>query len=207
MTWERLAAKVGKPLIYLIALVGAFIVLRKTILRPPEVTVTTVTTRDAAVEVQGTGTVTADVLAKVGSKITGRIGKVFVDEREWVRKGQTVAVVDNTDLRRRVDRVSAHLDAARATAWEKQQEWEREKQLVAAGAVSQEEADQYKERFLTAQSSVEAAQADLRFQQYQLSLAEIPTLVNGVVVKRWVDPGDTVVPGQPILTVADPSLI
>lgn len=207
MNWRKLSKKVGRPLIYLIILIAVFIAAKLTILRPPEVMVSKIIRRNVVAEVQGTGTVTTDVLAKVGSKITGRIERIFVDERDRVRKGEIVAIVDDTDLRRDVDRANAHLNSARATEWEKQQEWEREKQLVAAGAVSREEADQYNERFLTAGSAVQAAVADLHFWQYELSLAQIPSLVSGVVVKRWVDPGDTVVPGQPIITVADTGLI
>jgi HlyD family secretion protein len=207
MKWQNLLAKVWRFVIYLIILTAGLFIARRTVLRPPAVEVQPVMRRNVAAEVQGTGTVTADVLAKVGSKITGRVEKIFVDERDRVRKGEIVAVVDSTDLRREADRASAHLAAARAAAWEEQQEWGREKLLVASGAVSQEESDQYQERFLTAQSSVEAAQADLRFRQYEVSLAQIPTLVSGVVVKRWVDPGDTVVPGQPIITVAATRLI
>ncbi len=189
-----------------IILVG-FILLWFTVLSPREVMVAPVTRNDVTAEVQGTGTVTANRLAKVGSKINGRIERLLVDERDFVREGQIVAILDDTDLHWEVERARAQLDAARAEAWEAQRAWEREKQLLAAGAVSQEEADGYERRSRTAEQAVKAAEAQLRFRQYKLIEARIPSLITGVVTKRWVELGDTVVPGQPVFTVAGSDLI
>jgi HlyD family secretion protein len=122
----------------------------------------------------------------------------------------------------------------RAPKYQTERAWEREKRLVATGAVSQEEADQYEERDRTADSAVgaadadvgaaqaqieaagakvqaahselAAAEADVRLQQFNLSQTKIFTYVNGVVTDRPKRSGDAIVPGETVLSVADPKV-
>lgn len=208
MSWrDKIPPRLGRLLQLLIVPVLVLVLLKLTVLRPPGVMVAEVVRRNVMAEVEGTGTVTVDVLANVGPKIKGRVEQVLVDERDFVRKGQKVAVLDETDLRKQVDSARARLTSAQATAWEEQREWEREKNLVITGAVSVEESQQYRKSYQVAASAVQAAEADLGYAEYELSLTRIPSLVTGVVTKRWVEPGDTVVVGQPMFTVADTSLV
>ncbi|HVC89357.1 MAG TPA: efflux RND transporter periplasmic adaptor subunit [Acidobacteriaceae bacterium] len=109
-------------------------------------------------------------------------------------------------------------EAKRATEWQAQRAWEREKHLLATGAVSQEEADSYEEQYRTAasavraavadvgaaQSKAEAAKADVQFQEFNLSETKLFTYLPGVVVNLPKRPGDAIVPGEPVVTVADP---
>jgi len=196
--------RIGIALLVLVAIV---VLLRLTVLLPPRVSVVTVYKGNVTAEVEGTGTVTADALATIASQITGRVEQVFVDEGDNVRKNQIVATLDQTGLRHQVDVAQAHLDAARASARERQREWDREKQLVASGSVGVEEAQQYRERNAVAQSAVRVATAELGNAQYELSLALIPSLSDGIVTQRWVVPGASVVAGQPMFTIADTHLI
>lgn len=208
MSWrDKIPPRLGRLLQLLIVPVLVLVLLKLTVLRPPGVMVAEVVRRNVMAEVEGTGTVTVDVLANVGPKIKGRVEQVLVDERDFVQKGQKVAVLDETDLRKQVDSARARLTSAQATAWEEQREWEREKNLVITGAVSVEESQQYRKSYQVAASAVQAAEADLGYAEYELSLTRIPSLVTGVVTKRWVEPGDTVVVGQPMFTVADTSLV
>lgn len=166
--------------------------------------------------------------------IPGRVERVFVDQGDFVHKGQIIATLEDTDIRREFERAQAGLDAARpneqaaraavqgrrATEWETQRDWQREKRLVESGAVSQEEVDQYKEQYTTAASAVRAAQADVlaaqhevasaeaevRFEQFSLSETRIFTYVSGVITNLPKRPGDAIVPGEPVAPVADPSL-
>jgi len=177
------------------------------LLRPPEVVVAAVREQDVVAEVEGTGTVTTKVLAKVGSKINGRIEQVLVDEGDLVQKGQILAEFEETDLLRQVDLAHAQLEAARASLWEAKRERRRADDLLRTGGISRDEADKREERLRVAQRTVEAQEAELRFQEFKLSEAKVPTLVSGLVTRRWVEPGDAVVAGQPVVTVADTSVI
>jgi len=224
--------KLGKPLLYALLLVIAFFVIKAKFFTPPSVMVTRVRQQDVVAEVQGTGTITVDQQADIGAKIAGRINRVFVDQGDFVHKGQLIATLEDTDIRRQIQLSQAQLQAARAaiqakrateeakraTEWQTQRAWEREKHLVATGAVSQEEADSYEEQYRTAGSAVraavadvgaaqreaEAAKADVQFQEFNLSETKIFTYLPGVVVNRPKRPGDAIVPGEPVVTVADP---
>ena len=254
--------KIGKYVFYVL-LVGAalFFVIYK-FFTPPEVLVAQVRQQDYAGEVQGTGTINVDVLATVGAKIPGRIERVLVNEGDFVRPGQVVATLEDTDMRQVLERAQSRLEAARmteqaarateqsaraaaqsasataqarlATKHQAERAWEREKHLVATGAVSQEEADQFEERDRTATSAVGAAEADIgaaqaqveaaaakvqaahseiaateaevRLQQFNLSQTKIFTYVNGVVTDRPKRSGTAIVSGETVITVADPKV-
>jgi HlyD family secretion protein len=229
---------------------------------PPEAGVAQVRQQDYVGEVQSTGTVNVDVLAAIGAKIPGRIDHVLVDEGDFVHSGQVVATLEDTDIREVLDRSEARLQEARlteqaarateqstragarsaeavaqarrATKYQVERAWEREKHLVATGAVSQEEADQYEERDRTADSALHAAEAEfgaskaqieaagaktqaahsdiaaadaeVRLQQFNLSQTKIFTYVNGVVTDRPKRAGDAIVAGETVVTVADPKV-
>lgn len=178
-----------------------------TVLRPPLVSVAEVTRANVTAEIEGTGTVTADVLANISSKITGRVEQVFVAESDAVRKHQILATLDKASLKWQVESARARLSGAMESAQQREREWNREKTLVASGAVSIEDSEQYEERNAVAKSAVEAAKSDLGNAEYNLSLTQIPSLSSGIVITRWVVPGASVVPGQPMFTVADTRLI
>lgn len=226
--------KLGKRLLYVLLFVFTFFLVKAKFLTPPRVMVAQVQRRDFVAEVQGTGTIAVNQQADISAKIPGRIERVFVDQSDFVHEGQLIATLEDTDIRRAIQRDQAHVEAAlatvqaalateqarRATEWQTKRDWEREKHLVATGAVSQEEADQYEEQYLTAASAVRAAvanvgaaerevgaaKADVQFRQFTLSETKIFTYLPGVVVNLPKRPGDAIVPGEPVLTVADPSV-
>lgn len=202
--WPLRLLRIG---IYAAIVFGIFVLLRATVLRPPRVAVARVMRGDVAAEVEGTGTTTVNILANVGARITGRVDRILVDERSEVRRGQLMAVLSRTGLERRVQAAAARLRAAQARVWRARRDWLREKYLVDTGAVSRQEADAYRERYLVAQRDAGAAAAELRDRQYQLTKTRVLSLVGGLVVKRWIDPGDAVVAGQKLFTVANPSVI
>jgi len=229
---------------------------------PPEAGIAQVGQRDYVGEVQSTGTVNVDVLALIGAKIPGRIEHMLVNEGDFVRSGQVVATIEDTDIRQVLERSEARLQEARmtkeaarateqsaraatrsaqaltesraATKYQTERAWDREKHLVATGAVSQEEADQYEERDRTAASAVQAATAEVaatqaqvqaagakvqaahseigaaaaevRLQQFNLSQTRVFTYVNGIVTDRPKRAGDAIVPGETVLSVADPKV-
>jgi len=193
--------------IVLLVLAVIAVLLRLTVLRPPRVSVATVQRGNVAAEVEGSGTVTADALANIAAKITGRVDHVFVAEGDSVSKNEILATLDQDGLRHQVAVAQARLDAARVSAGQRQREWTREKQLVASGSVGVEEAQQYRERDALAQSAMRVAAAELGKATYELSLAQIPSLSDGIVTQRWVVPGASVVAAQPMFTIADTHLI
>jgi HlyD family secretion protein len=255
--------KTGKIVVYAALAVAAGMLIQYYFFTPQMVAVSQVKQQDYTGELHGTGTINVAVLAAVGAKIPGRIERMLVEEGDFVHAGQVVATLEDTDLRQMVQRSQARLEAAgmteqaaraseqsaranelstrateqerRATEYQASRAWEREKHLVATGAVSQEEADQYQERGRTAASAVGAAQAeigaahaqveaagakvgamhseiaaagaDVRLQQFNLSQTKIFTYVSGIVTDRPRRSGDSIVSGETVISVADPKLI
>jgi HlyD family secretion protein len=241
--------KVGKVLLYVLPAILALILIWYKFLRPPTVHVTQVQQQDYTGEIQGTGTVNVAVLAAVGAKIPGRIASMLVDEGDVVHAGQVVATLEDTDVRQVLKGAQDRLQAARmveqaasakersaraqeeergASKYQAGRAWEREKHLLATGAVSQEEADQYQEHQRTAKSAVvsaqaetaeagakaqaahsgiAAAEAEVRLQQFNLSQTQIFTYVSGIVTDRPKRLGDSIVSGEAVVKIADPSLI
>jgi HlyD family secretion protein len=90
------------------------------LLRPVTVTVAAVTQRDIAPAIQGVGTVEAKVAVQVGSKITGRVVAVLVDQGDTVTAGQVLARLDDALQRAEVTRQAAALRVAEASVAEAQ---------------------------------------------------------------------------------------
>jgi HlyD family secretion protein len=201
--------RIRTMLLMLLVVVAVGGTLRFTVFRPPAVSVAEVTRGSMVAEVAGTGTVTAEVLPKISSKITGRVENVFVNEGDLIRQDQIVATLDQTDLRRQVDKAQAQLALAQETADQLQRDSNRRQILLAENSpgISPEIAQQFENRYVVAQKAIQAAEADLASAKYNLSLAQIPSLTSGIVIKRWVHPGESVIPGQVMFTVADTSLI
>ncbi|MBI4381848.1 MAG: efflux RND transporter periplasmic adaptor subunit [candidate division NC10 bacterium] len=207
MNWKERLWNHKAMVLVVILLLGGIIGVGRMILRPREVTAAPIAQQEVLAEVEGTGTVSTKVLAKVGSKISGRIERMLVEEGDIVKAGQVVAVLEDTDLRRQVDLAGAQLEAARASAWQAERAWERAKRLLPSGAIGQEEAEVAEERQRVAERTVQAQEAQLRYQEFKLSETKVPTFVSGLVTKRWVEAGDAVVAGQPVVTVADTGVI
>ena len=179
------------------------------VLRPPAVSVAEVMRGSVLDEVEGTGTVTANVIANIASKIVGRVEQVYADEGDLVQKGQILATLDQSDLHHQVESARARLAGAEEMAREQQIESNRRQTLLAQGqfATTVEQAQQYARNYVVAQRAAETAAHDLQVAEYNLSLAQIPSLVSGLVIKRTVNLGASVVPGQQMFIVADTGLI
>ncbi|QWG25288.1 efflux RND transporter periplasmic adaptor subunit [Bradyrhizobium sediminis] len=165
-----------------------------------------VTRGGLTVIVTATGSVQPTNKVDVSSELSGTLRTVLVDYNSVVIAGQTLAELDTEKLEATVNSSRAKLAAAKAkqkdaeaTVGEKERDVARKKKLVPGQAISTEDFDQSQaayERALAAVAStiadVEAAQADLRLNESNLAKARIISPINGVVLKRSVDPGQTV---------------
>lgn len=169
--------------------------------------------RTAAVEqgaitksVSASGTLQALVTVEVGSQISGQIRQVLVDFNDEVRKGQVLATLDPQTYESRVASSQADVNAGQAAVRQAQAQlanaqadYDRKKTLVAQGIYSPSVLDQSKAAYQVAVASVEAArarvgqsQASLRSQRVDLGRTTIVSPIDGVVVDRQIEPGQTV---------------
>ncbi len=161
---------------------------------------------DLIVTVTATGAVEPTNEVEVSSELSGIIRKVMVDYNSRVEVGQVLAELDTDKLEANVASARARLAAARArvkeaeaTVAETKLEYDRKRTLVARNVTSATELDAAKASYDRALASVEsakadvsAAEADLRVNETDLAKSCICSPINGIVLSRDVEPGQTV---------------
>ncbi len=175
----------------------------------PEYLTAEVRRGDIAVNVTATGNLAPTNQVDVGSEISGIVDRVLVDVNDSVNAGQSIAIIDTSRLDDAVTRSRATLSAneatvgrERATLAEAQAQLDRllEVQRLSGGQVpsrselaSQRAAVARAQAALrAAEANVVAARAQLSSDSTQVSKAVIRSPVSGVVLKRLIDPGQTV---------------
>lgn len=161
---------------------------------------------DLVESVTATGTLEALDTVEVGSETSGRILDVLVDFNDQVKKGQVLATIDPEQASARADEASAQLRAARAsvaraqaTQEETTQSLKRSRGLRDAGLISQQDFDTAEATARRAQADVASARAQatvteatLKAAQSSLQKTSILSPIDGIVLSRAVEPGQTV---------------
>lgn len=161
---------------------------------------------DITRSVSASGTMQALVTVDVGSQISGQVTQVLADFNDEVRAGQTLAILDPQTYESRVAQSQADIAAgeaavrqAQATLANAQADYNRKKTLVDQGWSSPSVLDLATAALRTGQANVAAArarvtqsQAALRIQRTDLGRTTISSPIDGIVVDRKVEPGNTV---------------
>ena len=174
-------------------------------------------------EVSATGRIAARSTVSVGAEISGRIATVEVDYNDVVRKGQVLARFDTASLHAQLDQSRASLRAARVAVEEAglaatraHRERLRTDELFARGAMSATERDDAATADDQAAAQVLSARAQVALQRASYELAstnnhraEIHAPIDGVVLSRAVEPGQTVAASlqAPVLFVLAEDLV
>ncbi|MCB1492186.1 MAG: efflux RND transporter periplasmic adaptor subunit [Rhodobiaceae bacterium] len=165
-----------------------------------------VATRDLTVIVTATGTVQPTNEVDISSELSGTVRTVLVDYNSIVKAGDILAELDTDKLKASVDSAKAKLAAAEAqvryaeaTRKELKIEFDRKQALVSRSVVSQQELNSAEAAYERAVASVESAKADVQAAAAEVKLNEtnltkscICSPIDGVVLKRAVEPGQTV---------------
>ena len=165
-----------------------------------------VTRGDLTVLVTATGSVQPINKVDVSSELSGVVRKVLVDYNSIVKVGDVLAELDTDKLaatvassRAKLASAKAKVAEAEATVEQKLRDYERKRTLAAKQAASQQDLDTAKadyDRAIAALASVRAdvgvAEAQLNVDETNLSKSKILSPINGVVLQRNVDPGQTV---------------
>lgn len=191
--------------------------LRATVLRPRPIEVETARVSRGAVEDVVTnseaGSVRARHESKLGAERAGRVAALPVEEGQRARRGALLVLIDPATARTRLtaarrdhEALNATHEAAHAAEALARQQHERTRALRAQGVVSDAQMDEARARF-------EAATADLRASEARLAAAEAGVRLaadevghlsvcapfEGVLTRRLVELGESVVPGQPVV--------
>lgn len=153
------------------------------------------------------GTVVAARRVRIASRISGFVQSISVHEGDRVRAGQLLLMIDPSDLEGRLREARAALASARAAYAEAAANYARYGKLFAAGAVSRQEYEQITRVYRDAQARRERARAGVHTAQAAFAYAKIDAPLSGVVTERRVQAGDLTSPGQPLLSIDDPSVL
>ena len=151
------------------------------------------------------GTVKPVHESAVASKLLARVVEANVTAGQAVRQDDVLIRLDDADLQARLSQAEASEAAALARKQQADTEIERAKNLLEKRAVSQAAYDQAVAAAKTASSELERAQQAVRETRIVLEYATIRAPMSGIIVDKRVESGDTVTPGQVLLTLYDPT--
>ncbi len=147
---------------------------------------------DVTVFVTATGTVNAVTSVDVGTQVSGIISKLYADFNSIVKAGEIIAQIDPTFLDQAVKDAEANLDRVTAQFNETKRIYERTKSLFDKNLESQANFDAALANFEADKASLKQAQAQLDKAKLNLQYATIYAPINGVVINRQVNVGQTV---------------
>ena len=142
--------------------------------------------------ISATGTVEPVDKVEVGTQVSGVVKKIYVDFNSTVTKGQLLAELDKITLQATLDLNKVTLRSAQIECEFLKQKFERTSKLFEKGMVSQQEIDQATYEYERAKNNVEKALAEVKRAELNLSYATIYSPINGTVLSRSVDEGQTV---------------
>lgn len=147
---------------------------------------------DITQTVSANGTLNPVTVVLVGSQVSGTVQKLYVDYNSQVRRGQVLAQLDQTLFKAQVAQDTANLHSAEATLALDRLTEDREAKLRKINYVSQADLDQAVANVRTAQAQAEAVAALLDHDRTNLAYTVIHSPVDGIVINRNVDVGQTV---------------
>ena len=142
--------------------------------------------------VSSTGTLAAVETVAVGTQISGTIAKLLVDYNDSVRTGQILAILDQSLYQAARQEAEAGVSRARSTLQQAEEEYERNRPLIEKGYLSAQEFLPTRIAVETARASLSAARAVLIRAQSNLDYTVIRSPINGTIITRSVDAGQTV---------------
>ncbi len=154
---------------------------------------TQVTRGDVVQYVTASGTLSAVVSVDVGSQVSGKIVTLNVDFNSPVKQGELVAEIDTIVYAASLRQSQGELASAQADVTLKRQNLERKKILVPQRAASQLDFDQATAELAQAEATVTIRQASVDSALANLGYCKITAPVDGIVISRKVDIGQTVI--------------
>ena len=145
--------------------------------------------------VTATGTVEPVTKVEVGTQVSGIIDKLYADYNDEVKAGQVIAVMDKINLEAELTSSQAQLDAAKTEYEYREKEYNRTKTLHDKELVSDSDYDSAYYQYATAKNAYSQAQASYVKVKRNLSYATITSPIDGVVISRAVEEGQTVAAG------------
>ena len=142
--------------------------------------------------ITATGTIEPVTSVTVGTQVSGIVSKLYVDYNSTVKKGQVIAELDKTNLISQLNAAKASLNSMQSTLDYQQANYNRYKNLYDKGLVSSDEFEQANLSYVQAKNQVASAKEEVQRAQTNLGYATITSPIDGVVLSKSVEEGQTV---------------
>ncbi|MYM33844.1 efflux RND transporter periplasmic adaptor subunit [Duganella sp. FT94W] len=142
--------------------------------------------------VTATGTINPVALINIGSQVSGTVSELKADFNDRVTKGQVLLKLDPTIFNAQIRQADAQLSSAKASLRLAQATYQRNQSLLAQNYLSPLALDQAKREVDVAQANIQLSQAQLARAQADFDNSVIRSPIDGVIIKRTVDLGQTV---------------
>lgn len=165
---------------------------RTPVVEAPRFRVAAVDTGNITQTVTATGTINPVALINIGSQVSGTVNLLKADFNDRVKKGQILLTLDPTIFNAQIHQSEAQLASARASLRLAQATHQRNQTLVTQSFISPLALDQSKREVEVAQANIQLTQAQLARAQADLNNSVIRSPIDGVIIKRTVELGQTV---------------
>ena len=142
--------------------------------------------------ITATGTIEPVTSVTVGTQVSGIVSKLYVDYNSIVKKGQIIAELDKTNLISELNRAKADLSSAQSTLNYETANYNRYKTLFDKGLISANDYENARLSFDKAQQTVRSSRENVQKAQTNLGYATITSPIDGVVLSKSVEEGQTV---------------
>ena len=166
----------------------------------------TVTTGSISESVTATGTLESVTSVDVGTQVTGIIDKIYVDFNSEVKQGQLIAEIEKVLLQSELESAEANVQSARASFAYSAAKYERDRKLHERNLISDYDFETSAKDYQLAKTTYDKAKADRVKAAKNLNYAEIYSPIDGIVISRDVEVGQTVVSAMTVanlFTIAD----
>jgi len=142
--------------------------------------------------ITATGTIEPVTSVTVGTQVSGIVAKLYVDYNSVVKKGQVIAELDRTNLISELNTAKANLSSAQSSAAYELANYNRYKTLYDKGLVSADDYESAQLSYRKAKEQVNTASESVRKAQTNLGYATITSPIDGVILSKAVEEGQTV---------------
>lgn len=177
--------------LYLLA-VGTLVMFSCSSKPKAEYETTTVEKGDISTTVTATGTIEPVTKVEVGTQVSGIVAKIYVDYNSEVKAGQVIAELDRTNLISTLESQRANLNSAESSLAYQKANYDRQKGLFDKGLISANDFEQARLNYVQAQQQVVSARQSVKRAETDLGYATITSPINGVVLSKAVEEGQTV---------------
>ena len=142
--------------------------------------------------ITATGSIEPVTSVTVGTQVSGIVSKLYVDYNSVVKKGQVIAELDKTNLTSELNTAKANLASMQSTLSYQTANFKRSQTLYKKGLISANEFEEAQLSYRQAKENVATARENVRKAQTNLGYATITSPIDGIVLSKSVEEGQTV---------------